>query len=194
MDTLTTGTGPIMPTLALVVRAICAVNGLLGRVFSWFSLGIVAVCFTVVTMRYLLRMGSVPMQDAYVWLNGMMFMGIAGYTLMRDIHVRVDIFYRDAPLRRKAMVDIFGCLAFVAPFLVVLVVWSLPYVERSWALGEGSPNVGGLPGLFVLKSFLLVFAGVVGLQAVAMMLRGVLVLAGREDLLPPGLRYPATAG
>ena len=178
-----------MATLALVVRAICAINGLLGRVFSWFSLGIVVVCFTVVAMRYVFRIGSVPLQDAYVWLNGMMFMGIAGYTLMRDIHVRVDIFYRDAPLRRKAMVDIFGSLAFLAPFLAVLVIWSWPYVERSWALGESSPNVGGLPGLFVLKSFLLVFAAVVGLQALAIVLRGVLVLAGREALLPPALRY-----
>jgi TRAP-type mannitol/chloroaromatic compound transport system permease small subunit len=62
-------------------------------------------------------------------------------------------------------------------------------VTRSWGLREGSANVGGLPGLFVLKSFILVFVVVVGLQAVAMFLRGVLVLAGREDLLPPSLRY-----
>ena len=128
------------------------------------------------------------------WLNGMMFMGIAGYTLMRDGHVRVDIFYRDAPTRRRALVDMFGAVVFVAPFLVVLTVWSLPYVERSWALREGSANVGGLPGLYVLKSFVMVFVVVIGLQALAMFLRGVLVLAGREELLPDRLRYSGGEG
>ena len=178
-----------MATLALLVRAICAVNGVLGRIFSCFSLGIVLVCFTVVAMRYVFRIGSVPLQDAYVWLNGMMFMGTAGYALMRNVHVRVDIFYRDAPLRRKALIDVLGTLFFLTPFLAVLVIWGFPYVERSWAFGESSPNVGGLPGLFVLKSFLLVFVAVVGLQGLAMVLRGILVLSRRQALLPPSLRY-----
>lgn len=178
-----------MQAIARVVRGVSAFNGLLGRIFSWFSLAIVLVCFAVVVLRYAFRIGSVPMQDLYVWLNGMMFMGVAGYALMKDAHVRVDVFYRGARTRTKALADMFGCVVFVAPFLWVLVRWSYPYVARSWGLGEGSANVGGLPGLFVLKSFVLVFVAVIGLQAIAMFLRGVLVLAGREELLPPAMRY-----
>ncbi len=179
-----------MNAVAFTVRAICAVNGMLGRLFSLFSLGIVLICFGVVVMRYVFRTGSVPLQDLYVWLNGMMFMGIAGYTLMRDGHVRVDIFYRTARVRTKAIIDMFGSVAFVAPFVGVIVAFGLPYVQRSWRLMEGSSNFGGMPGLYILKSFLLVFASVVALQAVALFLRGVLVLAGREALLPEALRYP----
>ncbi len=179
-----------MNGLALCVRAICAFNGVLGRIFSFFSLGVVIICFAVVVMRYVFRTGSVPLQDLYVWLNGMMFMGIAGYTLMKDGHVRVDIFYREADVRKRAAIDIFGGIFFVAPFVWVLIRWSWPYVERSWGLREGSANYGGMPGLFVLKSFLVVFAVVVALQTLALILRGVLVLAGRAYLLPPGLRYP----
>jgi TRAP-type mannitol/chloroaromatic compound transport system permease small subunit len=178
-----------MHAAATMVRAICALNGLLGRLFSCFALAIVLVCFTVVVLRYVLRIGSVPMQDLYVWLNGMMFMGIAGYTLMKDGHVRVDVFYREASLRTKALVDMFGCVVFVLPFITVLTFWSWPYVRRSWGILESSPNFGGLPGLFLLKSFVLVFAAVIGLQALAIFLRGVLVLSGREGLLPPELRY-----
>jgi TRAP-type mannitol/chloroaromatic compound transport system permease small subunit len=179
-----------MQAIARVVRAISALNGLLGRIFGFVSLAIVLVCFAVVVMRYVFRVGSVATQDLYVWLNGAMFMGIAGYALLKDAHVRVDVFYRGASTRTKAMVDMFGSVVFVAPFLGVLAVWSWPYVYRSWGLREGSANVGGLPGLFVLKSFIIVFIVVVGLQALAMFLRGVLVLAGREALLPPALRYP----
>ena len=179
-----------MQAMAVAVRAICAFNALLGRLFAFFALGIVLVCFTVVVMRYAFNAGSVPLQDLYVWLNGMMFMGIAGYTLMRDGHVRVDIFYRDARLRTKALIDLLGCVFFVAPFLWVVVDHGYPYVVRSWGLREGSANVGGLPGLYLLKSFVLIFVAVVGLQAIAMALRSALILAGRENLVPPVFSYP----
>lgn len=178
-----------MGAIAGIVRVICALNGLLGRIFSWFSLGIVLVCFTVVVMRYVFKTGSVPLQDLYVWLNGMMFMGIAGYTLLREGHVRVDVFYRPAPVRTKARIDMLGAIVFVAPFVWMIFAWGRPYVARSWALQEGSANVGGMPGLYVLKSFLLVFAAVIALQALALFLRGVLVLAGEEHRLPTALRY-----
>ena len=50
-----------------------------------------------------------------------------------------------------------------------------------------------MPGLFVLKTFILVFILLVGLQGIAMAFRSVLVLAGREHLLPPQYRYPRHA-
>lgn len=161
----------------------------MGRIFSWFTLGIVLVCFAVVVMRYVFSIGFVWMQDLYVWLNALMFTGIAGYTLLRNGHVRVDIFYRPASLRFKAWADLIGFFVFILPFTGVTVFWSWPFVERSWKFLETSPNVGGMPGFYVVKSFIIVFAVVVALQGLAMALRSVLVLAGREKLLPEHLRY-----
>ena len=179
-----------MRVLALLVRVICGLNTVLGYLFSWFSLGIVLVCFTVVVLRYAFSMGFVWMQDLYVWMNALMFTGIAGFTLLRNGHVRVDVFYRPASTRRKAMVDLFGSLFFIGPFVYVIVSWSLPYVQRSWRFMESSQNMGGMPGLYVVKSFILVFAAVIALQAVAMALRSILVLTNNEELLPDSLRYP----
>lgn len=175
--------------MVFLVRLISSVNTLLGRLFAWLSLAMVLVCFTVVIMRYVFTSGFVWMQDLYVWMNGAMFMGVAGYTLLQNGHVRVDIFYRPASLRFKAWVDILGSLFFVGPFIWILVQYSLPFVQRSWRFYEGSANYGGMPGLFVLKSFILLFAAVVGLQALAMLLRGILVLRNQEQLLPESLRY-----
>ena len=75
--------------------------------------------------------------------------------------------------------------------LFVYVVWTYGYpaVARSWGYFEGSANIGGMPGLFILKSFILLFAALVGLQGLAMAARSVRVLAGRDELLPPHLRY-----
>jgi TRAP-type mannitol/chloroaromatic compound transport system permease small subunit len=148
-------------------------------------------CFTVVVQRYLFGVSYLWLRDLYIWLNGVMFTAVAGFALARGDHVRVDIFYRPASVRRKAAIDLFGVLVFLLPFTAVVWVYSWPFVTRSWSYFEGSSNVGGMPGLYILKSFILVFAGLVALQGVAMALRAVLVLAGREALLPPRLRYSA---
>ena len=57
------------------------------------------------------------MQDLYIWLNGAMFTAVAGFALLRDDHVRVDIFYRPASPRRKAVVDLIGVLLFLVRVL-----------------------------------------------------------------------------
>jgi TRAP-type mannitol/chloroaromatic compound transport system permease small subunit len=179
-----------MQAIALLAKLICWLNIAIGRVFAWLSLGIVVVCFTVVVQRYLFNTSHVWMQDLYVWLNGAMFTAVAGWALFRDDHVRVDIFYRPAKPRTKAIIDIIGVVLFLLPFCWVVLAYGLPFVTRAWGYHEGSANVGGMPGLYILKSFIIGFAVLVGLQGIAMALRGILVLGGRENLLPPSLRYP----
>lgn len=179
-----------MNIMASIVRAISAVNRLLGNVFAWLSLLMVLICFTVVVQRYALGFTVLWMQDLYVWLNGAMFTAVAGFALLRDDHVRVDIFYRPAKIRTKAIIDLIGVIIFLIPFCWVVYAYTWNYVARSWRIGEASANVGGMPGLYILKSFLLVFVAVIFLQGIAMALRSILVLRGREDLLPEKLRYP----
>lgn len=179
-----------MNIMASIIRAISAVNRLLGNVFAWLSLLMVLICFTVVVQRYALGFTVLWMQDLYVWLNGAMFTAVAGFALLRDDHVRVDIFYRPAKIRTKAIIDLIGVLIFLIPFCWVVYTYTWNYVARSWRIGEASSNVGGMPGLYILKSFLLVFVAVIFLQGIAMALRSILVLRGQEDLLPEKLRYP----
>ncbi|WP_224703598.1 TRAP transporter small permease subunit [Devosia aquimaris] len=178
-----------MQALATLVRAISALNKWVGEALSWLALVCVLVCFTVVVQRYVFSTSTLWMQDLYVWVSGAMFTGVAGFALMRDDHVRVDIFYRPASVRRKAMADLFGVAVFLLPFMYVVFHYGWPAIARSWSYYEASSNVGGMPGLFVLKSFILVFAALVGLQGIAMAARAILVLAGEEDRLPPHLRY-----
>lgn len=180
-----------MTFLGRIAAIICAINAAVGTILSWLSVGIVLVCFTVVVQRYVFAVSHVWMQDLYIWLNGAMFTGVAGFALLRDNHVRVDIFYRPASPRRKAIVDLVGVVLFLLPAMAVVWTYALPFVQRSWRYGEGSANVGGMPGLYVLKTFILVFAALVALQGIAMVLRSVLMLSGREDLVPPRLRYKA---
>jgi TRAP-type mannitol/chloroaromatic compound transport system permease small subunit len=176
--------------LVTAVRAISTLNRIVGLTLAWLSLAVVLVCFTVVVLRYSFHVSFVWMQDLYVWLSGAMFTGVAGYAMLRDDHVRVDIFYRPWSARGKAIADLVGVLLFLLPFVIVVASFGWTYLARSWRLYEGSPNVGGMPGFFILKSFILVFCVLVGLQGVAWACRSILVLAGREEMLPERLRYP----
>jgi TRAP-type mannitol/chloroaromatic compound transport system permease small subunit len=83
---------------------------------------------------------------------------------------------------------------FLIPFVIVVWMYAFPAVRRSWGFYEASANIGGMPGLFILKTFILVFAVLVGLQGIAMAARSILVLADREELLPPNMRYSAEKG
>lgn len=180
-----------MRALALAVQAIGGLNRLVGNIFSWLAVGVVAVCFTVVIQRYFFNTTHLWMQDLYVWLSGAMFTAVAGFALFRDDHVRVDILYRPATLKTKAICDIIGVVIFLLPFMFVVWTWGVPYVERAWQYQEASQNIGGMPGLYILKTFILIFAALIALQGLAMIGRAILVLAGKEEMLAPVYRYPS---
>lgn len=181
----------MLTTLAAFMRLINGINKAVGKVFSWLSLGIVLVCFWVVFERYALGTTQLWAQDLYVWLNGAMFTAVAAFALFRGDHVRVDIFYRPASIRFKAIADLIGVCFFLLPFMWVVYYYGMPFVQRSWNLLENSANVGGMPGLYVLKSFIIVFAVLVALQGLAMAIRSLLVLGNREDLIPADFTYSA---
>lgn len=178
-----------MKMLAHLIRLISGLNHYIGQVFSWLALAIVVTCFSVVVLRYCFAISFIWMQDLYVWMNGAMFTAVAGFALLRDDHVRVDIFYRHASHPRKAVADMIGAVVFLLPFSVVVTSYSLNFVERSWRYHEASANVGGMPGLFILKTFIVAFAVLLALQGIAMIARSILVLSGREEMVPERFAY-----
>jgi TRAP-type mannitol/chloroaromatic compound transport system permease small subunit len=80
-------------------------------------------------------------------------------------------------------VNLLGALFFLIPVCVAIGLTSFPYVEISWMSFEGSKETSGIPGVFVLKSFILVFVVLVGLQGVAIILHNFLFLIGHPAIL-----------
>ncbi|MEX0760630.1 MAG: TRAP transporter small permease subunit, partial [Tistlia sp.] len=145
----------------------------------------VLVQFALVLMRYVFGVSSIMIQESLIYAHGILFMVVAGFTLMQGGHVRVDIFYREAPPRRKALVDLFGVCVMLIPVCLLIWAYSLPYVISAWQVFEGSRETSGIPGIFLLKTAMLVFVVLVVLQGIALALRSILVLAGlREDAGP----------
>ncbi len=167
-----------MQGLARLVRGIDRLNDRIGEAVSWLTLAMVLVTFLVVVARYGFSWGRIWIQETYVWMHGAVFMLAAGYTLLHDGHVRVDVIYRPASDRFKAWVNLIGALLLLLPMVLVVLVYTVPYVEASWLRLEMSREAGGLPGLFLYKTIIPVFCILVGLQGLALAGRSVLVLRG----------------
>jgi TRAP-type mannitol/chloroaromatic compound transport system permease small subunit len=165
-----------------LAHAIDRLNETIGVTVAWLALATVLVEFTVVLMRYVFGVGSVKMQESIVYMHGIVFMGAAGYTLLHNGHVRCDIFYAAASPQRKALIDLIGVFIFLLPMCALIAWVAWPYVAAAWAVREGSQEGSlGIPGVYLLKSIILVFAGLVALQGVSLALHSALRLADIES-------------
>jgi TRAP-type mannitol/chloroaromatic compound transport system permease small subunit len=173
--------------LTKLYKSIDAINRKLGLTVAWLALGMVLVQFTVVISRYVFSVGSIPAQETIWYMHGALFMLGAGYTLLRDGHVRVDVFYREATAKRQALTDLLGVLFFLLPICVLIIWMSWGYVINAWTVLEGSTETNGIPTIFALKTVVPIATLFLALQAVSMAARCLIVLGGGE---PPPAETP----
>jgi TRAP-type mannitol/chloroaromatic compound transport system permease small subunit len=152
-----------------------------GRAVAWLVLAMVVTTFSIVVLRYGFSTGWIAMQESVVYMHAVVFLVGAAYTLKHDEHVRVDVFYSRFSGKGRAWVNLLGTLGLLLPVCVYVFWISWEYVAESWALFEGSRETGGLPGVFVLKSFIPVMVVLLSLQGVAGIIRALQVITGSVD-------------
>jgi len=153
-----------------------AINRSVGAVVRWAALAMVLLQFGIVLLRYVFGVSSIALNESILYLHGGLFMLGAGYTLLVDGHVRVDVFYARAAARTRLAIDIFGHLFLLMPAMTVLLYWSWPTVRNAWAILEGPISVGGIPASFLLKSLIPAFCALLLVQSVACVLRNIALL------------------
>ncbi len=158
------------------VYFIDSINDWVGRAISWLLVVMVLNVFLVVVLRYVFSFGAIWMQELYVWSHAIVFLMGAGYTLLHKGHVRIDLIYRSASNKYKSLIDLLGSVFFALPVIYVIFIKSLPMVERSWKVLEKSAEAGGLPGLFLFKTVLLVFPLLFGIQFISLALKSIYYL------------------
>ena len=144
-----------------------------GRTVSWLSLILVLVTFIIVVLRYVFDSGSIALQEITTYLHATIFLVGMAYTLQQDAHVRVDIFYARCSEQTRAWINLFGALFLLLPFMLFVSWISWLYIVDSWAVLEGSREAGGLPGVFLLKSMILVMTSLLSLQACTQIARNI---------------------
>ncbi len=143
-----------------------------GRLSGWLVVALVLLVCYDVTMRYLFQAGSVALQELEWHIFALIFLLGAAYTLKYDEHVRVDVFYQARWMnpKRRAVVDLFGCLFMLLPFCWLMIYSSLPFVSQAYGWGEASPDPGGLPYRWLLKAMIPIGFVLLALQGVAMII------------------------
>ncbi len=169
--------------LAKLIQIIDNLTEFIGKTLAWLTLVMVLISVTIVILRYGFNMGWVAMQESVLYLHGFVFMLGAAYTLKADAHVRVDIFYQHFSVKSKALVNIFGTLFLLLPVCVFIFLISFDYVISAWHIMEKSPEAGGLPFVYLSKSFILLFVFFLALQGIAEIARNILIITNETEAL-----------
>ena len=144
--------------MARLSRFIDRCNLGLGRATAWLTLLMALATAAVVALRYVFGQNTILLQEGVNALHGLVLMLGIAYTLLEKGHVRVDILHSRLAERRRRAVDGFGHAVFLLPVAALILLTSLPYVAQSWRVAEGSAEVGGLPGVYLLKTLIPVMA------------------------------------
>ncbi len=124
------------------------------------------VSYDVIT-RKLFSGGSIALQELEWHLYDIVFLFGIAYTLSKDKHVRVDIFYDKFPFKLQKGINLFALVFFVIPLSTLIILEAVPFVQMSLMQNEGSGDPGGLPDRWIIKSamiwaFLAVYIQAVG--------------------------------
>jgi TRAP-type mannitol/chloroaromatic compound transport system permease small subunit len=180
MDKLDIPHFPLLRRFAAFLERIVAT---VGKITLCFLLLMVLCEFAIVIMRYVFNYGSIVYQEAIFYMHGFVIMLSSAYTLQKDGHVRVDVLYSHASPKTKALIDLFGALIFLMPFTLFLAFYSLPYALESIIILEGSADVGGIQGVYLLKSAIVLFCFLFFIQGTALAIHALISLLSEHKNL-----------
>lgn len=125
-------------------RLIDRLNGLIGRLVYWLILVSVIVSSGNATVRYIFSRSSNGWLEIQWYLFSAVFLLGAGYTLLNNEHVRIDIIYGRLSPRGRAWIDLLGGLFFLLPMALIIMSLAWPMFMDSWVRNEYSTDAGGL--------------------------------------------------
>lgn len=135
--------------------------------------------FSNVVLRYLFNTSYVFMAELEWHLFAFIFLVGAGYTLLHDRHVRVDIFYSLLGTKGRALVNCLGVLIFLVPSCYLVLTTTIPWVGVAYKVGEVSIDPGGIPFRFLIKAALPVGYFLILLQGISMFIKNCFILLNR---------------
>ncbi len=170
------------PFFALIIKLNQSIQTLIGQTVAWGTLSLVMITAMVVILRYGFDFGSISLQESIMYNHALVFMLGISYTYLKDEHVRVDLFYSNYSERKKHWVDLIGSALLTLPVTAFIFWASSDYIAASWSISEGSAEAGGLGYIYLLKTLIAIMAGLLMLQAIAIISQSILALNGKTSI------------
>lgn len=164
------------------INFINKVNSKIGYLVSWLTLILVLItCYDVFT-RYVLSESSAALQELEWHLFAVIFLMGSSYTLIIDDHVRVDILYSKFSEKKKAWINFLGAVLFLIPFCLIVIYSSQDFVINSIKFNEVSPDPGGLPARYIIKSFIPISFIFLLLQGISLAFKSFIEIKNNKEL------------
>jgi len=167
---------PLKPLLTLS-SLIDRLNARVGQIVLWLIL----LCTLISALNAVVRKAFNMSSNAYLEIQWYLFAGVfllgAGYTLLKDEHVRIDALSQRFSRRTQVKIDVVGLAVFLLPLCGWVIVQAWPLVSQAFASGEVSTNAGGLirwPVYALIPAGFLLLA----LQALSELIKRVAFLTG----------------
>lgn len=169
-----------MSILLAISRAIDAVNTRIGRWLAWLIVVAIAISAVNAVIRKAFDMSSNAWLELQWVLFGAVFLLCSPWTLIVNEHIRIDVVHARLSARVRQWIELFGTIFFLLPLCIVMLLTSIPFAERSYAINEQSLNAGGLPQwpakMLVPLGFALLLV-----QAISELIKRIAVLRGDID-------------
>ena len=169
-----------MAGLLSLSRWIDRLNEFVGRWLAWLVLAAVLISAANAVVRKLFDMSSNAFLEIQWYLFAAVFLVAAGYTLLRQEHVKIDVVLHNFARRTQVKIEIFGIVAFLLPFVLTVIQLVWPLVTRAYVSGEMSQNASGLIRWPVFALVPLGFS-LLGLQALSELIKRIAFLMGLID-------------
>ncbi len=158
----------------------------LGQLGGWILFITVALVFINTFNRYVFEFSPMWLQELeWHLLAANVALGLAYAWRYRD-HIAVDFFSQRYSPRGHLWMEFLVALVIAIPVTIFMIKISIPYVERAYTMGEGSPNPGGLPYRWIPRSFVIVAFALLLLEAIATAIRsGLALFAPQSQASPP---------
>jgi TRAP-type mannitol/chloroaromatic compound transport system permease small subunit len=164
-----------------LAAAIDAFIDLVGRTISWLALAVALVMDANVFARYGFSIGFIWAQELEWHLLVPLTLVGMSYALRHGEHVRVDVLYASFSDRTKHAINALS--AALAMIFSALVIWlSMAFVWQSWAMGEGSPNPGGIGALYLMKAMIPIGFALLFLQSLAQAIQSAIAFRSVHEL------------
>lgn len=141
--------------------------------------GFILVIFSNVVMRYVFNTSFVFMAELEWHIFSFVFLMGAGFTLLHDGHVRVDVFYSLMDRKKQAFINFFGVLVFLIPSCWLVLMTTVPWAIDAYKIGETSIDPGGIPARFVLKAALPAGYLLMLIQGISLFIKSFFIMIGR---------------
>lgn len=165
-----------MERLTQVANAIDWLNEHIGRLAAWLTTILVVLICADVIFRYAFNNTAAWVIELEWHLFALIFLLGGGYAFKHDRHVRVDLFYANFSKRDKALINLLGSLLLLLPWCSIITIYAFQYASLSFDLKEASPDPGGLPAIYLIKSVVAIGFFLLFLQGISLAIRSLLTL------------------